>query len=144
MDSISSAVDPEQVKMLRATFDLLGESNLKWRNGLDRGLPKKYMKVTDVLRKVESEMKDFDQNESIPDDISIIESRINGHHEVFDRLKPTIAEFARLEKEATRDGVSTDQMKNIGQRLKDSDKKASERLSWLRLGSAFLIASVFT
>lgn len=124
--------------MLRATFDLLEESNLKWRNGLDRGLPKKYIKITDVLRKVENEMKDFDEKEQVPDDISLIESRINGHHEVFDRLKPTIAEFIKLEKEATRDGVSADQMKNLRQRLNDNDKKASERLSWLRWGSTIL------
>ena len=124
--------------MLRATFDLLEESNLKWRNGLDRGLPKKYIKITDVLRKVENEMNDFDEKEQVPDDISLIESRINGHHEVFDRLKPTIAEFTKLEKEATRDGVSADQMKNLSQRLNDNDKKASERLSWLRWGSTIL------
>ena len=55
LKEISKSIDPEQVAMLKATFEQLEKSNTKWRNGLDRGLPKKYAKVADVLVKVEKE-----------------------------------------------------------------------------------------
>ena len=36
LDEISKPIDPEQVAMLKATFEQLDKSNTKWTDGLDR------------------------------------------------------------------------------------------------------------
>ena len=137
LDEIKSSIDPEQNRLMKASFDSLEKSNLRWRDGLDRGLPKKYTKVTEVLKGAEKELEEL-EGEAVPDDLSLLESRINGHNEAFGRLQSVLQEFEKLEKEATKDGVSVNQMSDIKKRLNKANNFASKRLSWLNYRETYL------